>query len=151
MLMSYEEFMTEAEAFVASNSNWHVQAFDASGLICGLRRTSLLKNVNLDLHLLYSPSYQSPVLMFKPAYLSGQPLSSSEIQDLFSLKEETFHALMTQELHPMLNLPYWTVHTCNVSEICQAPGTESRPPGQFITMWLSIFMNILCLPPSQLM
>lgn len=149
MSMSFEEFIIEAEAFVASNSNWNLQAFDAAGHHRGLRRTSLLKNINLDLHLLYSPSYQRPVLMFKPAYLSGQPLSSNEIQDLFSLKEETFHALMTQELHPMLNIPYWTVHSCNISEICKLPRTKNHPPGRFITMWLSIVLNILGLPQSE--
>ncbi|GFP91189.1 ubiquitin-like-conjugating enzyme atg10 [Phtheirospermum japonicum] len=74
-----------------------------------------------DFHAVYSASYRVPVLYFRAYCNDGQPLHLDEIEkdipvnstQLLSKSKWTF---MTQEEHPELNRPWYTLHPCGTSE-----------------------------------
>ncbi|XP_019052621.1 PREDICTED: ubiquitin-like-conjugating enzyme ATG10 isoform X2 [Nelumbo nucifera] len=74
-----------------------------------------------DFHILYSGSYKVPVLYFRAYYSDGQPLALDDIEkDLppnsLKILRESKWTFITQEEHPYLNRPWYTLHPCGTSE-----------------------------------
>ncbi|KAI3450143.1 hypothetical protein Pfo_006808 [Paulownia fortunei] len=74
-----------------------------------------------DFHAVYSASYRVPVLYFRAYCNDGQPLLLDDIEkdipvnsaELLTKSKWTF---MTQEEHPELKRPWYTLHPCGTSE-----------------------------------
>ncbi|XP_059659983.1 ubiquitin-like-conjugating enzyme ATG10 isoform X2 [Cornus florida] len=74
-----------------------------------------------DFHIVYSTSYRVPVLYFRAYCSDGQPLVLDDFEkDLpaNSVKAitESKWTFITQEEHPYLNRPWYTLHPCGTSE-----------------------------------
>ncbi|KAL6576305.1 E2-like conjugating enzyme atg10 [Orobanche hederae] len=74
-----------------------------------------------DFHAVYSTSYRVPVLYFRAFCNDGQPLGLDDIKkdmpvnsaELIARSKWTF---ITQEEHPDLSRPWYTLHPCGTSE-----------------------------------
>ncbi|KAM7527517.1 hypothetical protein LguiB_030927 [Lonicera macranthoides] len=74
-----------------------------------------------DFHVVYSGSYRVPVLYFRAYCSDGQPLTLDDIEkDLpansAKVLSESKWTFVTQEEHPYLNRPWYTLHPCGTSE-----------------------------------
>nr|GMD61177.1 ubiquitin-like-conjugating enzyme ATG10 [Ipomoea batatas] len=74
-----------------------------------------------DFHVVYSLSYRVPVLYFRAYWSDGQPLALGDVEN--DIPASTLRELnvskwtfITQEEHPYLNRPWFTLHPCGTSE-----------------------------------
>nr|GMD67025.1 ubiquitin-like-conjugating enzyme ATG10 isoform X1 [Ipomoea batatas] len=74
-----------------------------------------------DFHVVYSLSYRVPVLYFCAYWSDGQPLALGDVEN--GIPASTLRELnvskwtfITQEEHPYLNRPWFTLHPCGTSE-----------------------------------
>ncbi|KAK6163956.1 hypothetical protein DH2020_000820 [Rehmannia glutinosa] len=103
-----------------------------------------------DFHAVYSASYRVPVLYFRAYCDDGQPLLLDEIEkdipvhsaELLIKSKWTF---MTQEEHPELNRPWYTLHPCGTSEWMKlllstdASAAQSGiPVEKYMISWFSV-------------
>ncbi|KAJ4954049.1 hypothetical protein NE237_030881 [Protea cynaroides] len=74
-----------------------------------------------DFHIVHSASYRVPVLYFRAYSSDGRFLALDDMKTVLphsSLKilEESKWTFITQEEHPYLNQPWYTLHPCGTSE-----------------------------------
>ncbi|KAI8356744.1 autophagocytosis associated protein [Choanephora cucurbitarum] len=93
------------------------------------------QTVRLEHHIVYSTSYQVPVLYFRAFYLDGTPLSQDEIYQSIVPKSQQDVAL-SQSDHPLLGTPYWYIHPCQTRTAMETVQFEKQ---DYIKTWLSIF------------
>ncbi|KAF6137519.1 hypothetical protein GIB67_031798 [Kingdonia uniflora] len=105
-----------------------------------------------DFHIVYSNSYRVPVLYFCGYHCDGQPLTLENIEiDLptnsLEILRESKWTFMTQEEHPILNRPWYTLHPCGTSEwmklLFYAVSSQANREGvrieqQYLISWLSV-------------
>ncbi|XP_014742008.1 PREDICTED: ubiquitin-like-conjugating enzyme ATG10 isoform X1 [Sturnus vulgaris] len=101
--------------------------------------------VRYEYHVLYSSSYQVPVLYFRACFLDGRPLTLDEIwgsvhasyQD--RLQEGPWDTI-TQQEHPILGQPFFVLHPCRTKEFISAVLSSSQDHHRhtnYIILWLS--------------
>lgn len=71
-------------------------------------------------HIVYNGSYRVPVLLFRGHSIDGKPLEWEDIEKDFSsythqLLKESKWTFLTQEEHPYLNQPWYSLHPCGTS------------------------------------
>lgn len=71
-------------------------------------------------HIVYNSSYRVPVLLFRGHSIDGKPLEWEDIEKDFSsythqLLKESKWTFLTQEEHPYLNQPWYSLHPCGTS------------------------------------
>ncbi|KAI3944836.1 hypothetical protein MKW92_002203 [Papaver armeniacum] len=97
-----------------------------------------------DFHIVYNNSYMVPVL-YSRGYRSGNDLPAYSLKVLSELK----WTFITQEEHPLLNLPWYTLHPCGTSEwmkLLFLGGHSQAKDGsssyfvmqQYLVSWLSV-------------
>ena len=112
--------------------------------------------VHLEYHVVYSPSYQVPVLFFTATFQSGKLVPLSDIWKFtspfhvtrdFGMEWET----LTQHEHPILCRPFHHLHPCHTAAVMatalQAHGPlESGAKGQrkpesagYLLSWLAMY------------
>ncbi|XP_026663708.1 ubiquitin-like-conjugating enzyme ATG10 isoform X4 [Phoenix dactylifera] len=101
-----------------------------------------------DFHIVYSFSYRVPVLYFRGYRCDGHPLLLCDIErDLppYSLKiqNESKWTFMTQEEHPYLRRPWYTLHPCGTSDwmkLLLGGDLPSKSPDMlhYLSAWLSV-------------
>ncbi|KAK3011534.1 hypothetical protein RJ639_011574 [Escallonia herrerae] len=74
-----------------------------------------------DFHVVYNSSYRVPMLYFRAYCSDGQPLTLSDIkEDLpassVKMLKESKWTFITEEEHPYLKRPWYTLHPCGTSE-----------------------------------
>ncbi|XP_042561499.1 ubiquitin-like-conjugating enzyme ATG10 isoform X2 [Clupea harengus] len=102
--------------------------------------------VRYEYHVLYSCSYQIPVLYFRASTLEGRSLSLEEVwnnvhpnyqQRLLQGPWDT----ITQQEHPLLGQPFFMLHPCRTEEFMR-PALETaraeRKGVNYILTWLSV-------------
>ncbi|KAK4483002.1 hypothetical protein RD792_010178 [Penstemon davidsonii] len=113
-----------------------------------------------DFHVVYSASYKVPVLYFRAYCSDGQPLVLDEIEkdipvnsaQLLARSKWTF---ITQEEHPKLNRPWYTLHPCGTSEwmkllLCKedaVPVAQCKiiPVEKYLVSWFSVVGQVFSL------
>ncbi|EPS59633.1 hypothetical protein M569_15174, partial [Genlisea aurea] len=96
-----------------------------------------------DLHIVHSASYLVPVLFFRAYRPDGQPLLLDEIKadlDAESARrlEEAPWMFITQEEHPLLNRPWFTVHPCGTREWMKLLLSHGNKIQSYFTSWFSV-------------
>ncbi|THU58792.1 hypothetical protein C4D60_Mb03t18180 [Musa balbisiana] len=101
-----------------------------------------------DYHIVYSFNFRVPVLYFRGYRLDGCPLKLEDIEkDLpaYSLKglRESKWTFMTQEDHPYLRRPWYTLHPCGTSDwmkvLFGSNAANNQPrPLHYLSAWLSV-------------
>ena len=81
-------------------------------------------SVHLEYHVVYSTSYEVPVLYFTAAFQSGKQLP---LKDIWSLISDTYVSaesdrwgLITQNEHPLLSRPFYHIHPCHTAQVMAA-------------------------------
>ncbi|KAM6289778.1 ubiquitin-like-conjugating enzyme ATG10 [Aegotheles albertisi] len=101
--------------------------------------------IRYEYHVLYSSSYQVPVLYFRACFLDGRPLTLDEIWKSVHacyqarLLEGPWDTI-TQQEHPLLGQPFFVLHPCRTNEFMSAVLSASRTQSShtnYILLWLS--------------
>ncbi|XP_010576360.1 PREDICTED: ubiquitin-like-conjugating enzyme ATG10 [Haliaeetus leucocephalus] len=101
--------------------------------------------IRYEYHVLYSSSYQVPVLYFRACFLDGRPLTLDEIWKSVHACYQTRLLegpwdTITQQEHPLLGQPFFVLHPCRTSEFMSSILTSSRKHDRhtnYIILWLS--------------
>nr|XP_010339024.2 ubiquitin-like-conjugating enzyme ATG10 isoform X1 [Saimiri boliviensis boliviensis]XP_010339028.2 ubiquitin-like-conjugating enzyme ATG10 isoform X1 [Saimiri boliviensis boliviensis]XP_010339036.2 ubiquitin-like-conjugating enzyme ATG10 isoform X1 [Saimiri boliviensis boliviensis]XP_010339042.2 ubiquitin-like-conjugating enzyme ATG10 isoform X1 [Saimiri boliviensis boliviensis]XP_010339047.2 ubiquitin-like-conjugating enzyme ATG10 isoform X1 [Saimiri boliviensis boliviensis] len=102
--------------------------------------------IKYEYHVLYSCSYQVPVLYFRASFLDGRPLT---LKDIWEGVHECYKTRLlqgpwdtiTQQEHPILGQPFFVLHPCKTNEFMTPVLKNSRKINKivnYITSWLSI-------------
>nr|XP_033779802.1 ubiquitin-like-conjugating enzyme ATG10 [Geotrypetes seraphini] len=102
--------------------------------------------IRYEYHVLYSSSYQAPVLYFRASYLDGRPLTLDEIWEGV---HESYKARLlqgpwdtiTQQEHPLHGQPYFVLHPCRTNEFMSSILSSSNNDKRYVnyvTSWLSV-------------
>eukprot|EP01018_Ginkgo_biloba_P007621 Gb_19977 [translate_table: standard] len=72
-------------------------------------------------HVVYNNSYKVPMLLFRGRCIDGQPLEWEDIEKDFPSYSRQLHkdsrwTFLTQEEHPYLNQPWYSLHPCGTSK-----------------------------------
>ncbi|XP_054033768.1 ubiquitin-like-conjugating enzyme ATG10 [Dryobates pubescens] len=101
--------------------------------------------IRYEYHVLYSSSYQVPVLYFRACCLDGRPLTLDEIWKSVHacyqarLLERPWDTI-TQQEHPLLGQPFFVLHPCQTNEFMSSILTSSQKDNRhtnYIVLWLS--------------
>ncbi|XP_021235528.1 ubiquitin-like-conjugating enzyme ATG10 isoform X3 [Numida meleagris] len=101
--------------------------------------------IRYEYHVLYSSSYQVPVLYFRACFLDGRPLTLDEIWKSVHvcyqarLQEGPWDTI-TQQEHPLLGQPFFVLHPCRTNEFMCSILSSSRKENRhrnYIILWLS--------------
>lgn len=89
-----------------------------------------------EYHVLYSASYQVPLLYFNAWHLNGQLLSLDEVLEAVHLCHKSSvlqnkWSALTQQEHPYLRRPFYFLHPCKSNDL---PDFNT---GSFLLTWLS--------------
>nr|XP_012639827.1 ubiquitin-like-conjugating enzyme ATG10 isoform X3 [Microcebus murinus] len=113
--------------------------------------------IKYEYHVLYSCSYQVPVLYFRASFLDGRPLT---LKDIWEEVHECYKTRLlqgpwdtiTQQIvffasqkflmeHPILGQPFFVLHPCKTNEFMTPVLKNSQKINRsinYITSWLSI-------------
>ncbi|XP_077900731.1 ubiquitin-like-conjugating enzyme ATG10 isoform X8 [Ictidomys tridecemlineatus] len=102
--------------------------------------------IKYEYHVLYSSSYQVPVLYFRASFLDGRPLA---LKDIWEGVHECYQTRLqqgpwdtiTQQEHPILGQPFFVLHPCKTNEFMAPVLKNSQKINRninYITSWLSI-------------
>lgn len=94
-------------------------------------------------HVLYSHTYQVPVLYFSCCHSNGQPLSIEEVwSNVPSVHQgrvsHNSWSMISQEEHPILGRPFYYIHPCHTTDAMKCLWTRTSPV-DYLTSWLSMF------------
>ncbi|KAL9549032.1 hypothetical protein MBANPS3_005396 [Mucor bainieri] len=103
--------------------------------------------IQLEHHIVYSTSYQVPVIYFKATFSDGAPLSHNEIFR-YIIPEAYQNAIVSQNDHPLLGTPCWFIHPCDTRSLMS---TMAFDPLDYIMVWLSVYGPIVkCSIPTSM-
>ncbi|KAL0965290.1 hypothetical protein UPYG_G00279340 [Umbra pygmaea] len=116
------------------------------GALCCLREGSSGVVIQYEYHILYSNSYQTPVLYFRASTLDGKSLSLEDVWD--SVHSNYRQRLqngpwdtITQQEHPLLGQSFFVLHPCRTEEfmrpVMQA-ALEADRQVNYVVTWLSV-------------
>ncbi|XP_069792512.1 ubiquitin-like-conjugating enzyme ATG10 [Narcine bancroftii] len=102
--------------------------------------------IRYEYHVVYSSSYQAPVLYFRACYSDGRPLALKEIWESVHdcYQESLSHGpwdTITQQEHHLLGQPFFVLHPCRTSELMtpiMTGATQEQRNVNYITSWLSM-------------
>ncbi|XP_071064948.1 ubiquitin-like-conjugating enzyme ATG10 isoform X4 [Dasypus novemcinctus] len=108
--------------------------------------TAVTEVIKYEFHVLYSCSYQVPVLYFRACFLDGRPLT---LKDIWEGVHECYRTRLlqgpwdtiTQQEHPILGQPFFVLHPCKTNEFMSPILKNSRKINRnvnCIISWLSI-------------
>lgn len=111
-----------------------------------------------ECHVVYSESYQNPVLYFNVYTGNGKILKLSEVWEncVHSYYQQNLAenrwSFLTQVEHPSLFCPFYQLHPCHTSDFMQplvALQKESNNNGSkfnYVASWLSVVLPVIGLP-----
>lgn len=104
--------------------------------------------VRWEYHVIYSPSYQSPVLYFNAWHPNGQLLSLDEVIStvVACFRDEISRnkwSALTQQEHPFLRVPFYYLHPCKTKDLPNFGGSG------FLVTWLSTVGPVVGLKVSE--
>ena len=121
----------------------NIEDEDPATLPCGEKSQEA---VNFEYHVIYSPSYQVPVLFFTATFHSGRLVPLRDIWRFVSPVHVTRESGMewesvTQQEHPILCRPFYHIHPCHTSTIMATALTSNKDKEKlnYLLSWLTIF------------
>ncbi|MBN3294723.1 ATG10 enzyme, partial [Polypterus senegalus] len=107
--------------------------------------------IRFEYHVVYSSSYQVPVLYFRACNIDGRPLTLEEIWQSVheNYKERLLEGpweTITQQEHPLLGQPFFILHPCRSHELMTPilkSAREEKRSVNYITAWLSMMGPVL--------
>ncbi|KAG0055064.1 hypothetical protein BGZ83_009700 [Gryganskiella cystojenkinii] len=110
--------------------------------------------LSVSYHIVFSPSYQVPVLYFNAFRPDGTAIGLEEIYESLvpeewrsSVRDAGLSGGISQQDHPLLNVPYFYMHPCETVSLMetilknqeqeQEPNSHSSYLNSYISTWLS--------------
>ena len=133
--------------------NDHVEDNDTSAL-----DVPNIQSICYHYNIIYSESYQVPVMYFTASWQDGRLLQLQQVWDQVLLMSDVNNKLstLTQTEHPLLGIPCYHVHPCNtatmMSSILDDKIEDSdvlRWQTRYLIMWLSLVSPLTNLPLSS--
>lgn len=92
--------------------------------------------VTIEIHVVYNTSYNSPVLCFNLSRPNGSLLTMEEywMEVTSEFQEVDMYKAVTQMDHPVLCLPFLTLHPCKFHDILECVAPDSK---NVLISWLS--------------
>ncbi|MBN3297110.1 ATG10 enzyme, partial [Amia calva] len=102
--------------------------------------------IRYEYHVVYSSSYQTPVLYFRASSSDGRPLT---LEEMWASVGDHYRARLlqgpwdtiTQQEHPLLGQPFFVLHPCRTQEFMSPIVTAAKGENRslnYIIAWLSI-------------
>lgn len=95
--------------------------YDTGNVSSSVHQVSQQRTVHLEYHIVYSQSYEVPILYFNATYTNGRQLILEDIWKLISKQltssETVKWSLVTQQEHPLLHCPYYHIHPCHTAKV----------------------------------
>jgi ubiquitin-like-conjugating enzyme ATG10 len=153
--ISEKEFQLAAEHFVSMSNklfdDWKLENIQTSGPAVLTKRNSIASETgnvyNIEYHVIYSQSYEVPVLYLRLYDTSGQTVvDNSEAIKILSSASTTADQLgaskwetLTQQMHPVLQVPFFHLHPCHTETWMKVMSeTDSSPENfNYLVTWLS--------------
>ncbi|KAI9344088.1 hypothetical protein BDR26DRAFT_933023 [Obelidium mucronatum] len=116
---------------------------------CQLETTA---TTTLELHITYSPTYQTPTLLFAAWDTHGSPISYLDYinPDILSMNpndNQIMSPVITQQDHPALRIPFFALHPCNshalVSEMIRESLSGGNTGVDYLETWWSLSIKEL--------
>ncbi|KAJ7335806.1 hypothetical protein JRQ81_013747 [Phrynocephalus forsythii] len=132
------EMMTEALTCI------HIEDVPEDSQVVGISAASEV--IRYEYHVLYSCSYQAPVLYFRACFLDGRPLTLAEVWEGMHecYKERLWQGpweTITQQEHPLLGQPFFVLHPCRTNDFMTSVLSSLQKQNRntnYIISWLSI-------------
>ncbi|EDW01188.1 GH21294 [Drosophila grimshawi] len=136
--LTWPEFLKEAKQFLDKshelNDNWELVEKDDQEPNSFLRYSQKIKCkvsndlINIEYHIVYSVSYQVPMLYFQAHRSDGSLLDVEATWSLFmpDASRSDLYEMLTQMEHPVLFRPFMALHPCRTSEILAQFGRKSE-------------------------
>ncbi|GAB2298338.1 E2-like conjugating enzyme atg10 [Dionaea muscipula] len=108
-----------------------------------------------DFHILYNSSYRVPMMYFRGYRYDGQPLQLDDIEKDLPVSSakvltESKWTFITQQEHPYLNRPWYTLHPCGTSEVMrllfqnyELLGKDEVAGDRYLLSWLSVIGQVV--------
>lgn len=166
MSISEEDFNLQCIEFVKkcnrSDNNWclfdctggHLQEINIQDVISDeikekklMLRSIAIYSVDGSLQskeytVIYSPSYEVPVLYYCISDQDGCPLEANKsAHSTINLEEEDLNQVLTQTEHPVLFRPFYMIHPCRTKEFMQFIDTNSNK--NYLIAWLSTVATLI--------
>lgn len=106
--------------------------------------------------IVYSESYQVPVVYFTASWQDGRQLQLQQVWDQVVLPSDVNKlSTLTQTEHPLLGIPCYHLHPCNTATMMSSV-LENKMEGsdmpkwqtKYLVMWLSLVSPLVNLPLS---
>ncbi|OQR84529.1 hypothetical protein ACHHYP_13276 [Achlya hypogyna] len=110
--------------------------------------------VFFEYHVVYSPTYEAPVLYVYAALPDGTPLSTdalqTHLQRTLSVHGPAPH-LISQDEHPVLGTPSYYLHPCETARCLALLVGQTSPPLVKLLAWFSLVQACtgMAVPPSS--
>ncbi|EDV37802.1 uncharacterized protein Dana_GF13639 [Drosophila ananassae] len=134
--LSWNEFLSQAKQFYEISQElgdaWILQEKDSNPPNTFLKISQKIKNqkdlVNVEYHVVYSVSYQVPMLFLQAHRSDGSLLDLDAVWQLFmpETNSEDLYQILTQMDHPVLFRPFMALHPCRTAEVLKQFGEPSK-------------------------
>nr|AWV66709.1 ubiquitin-like--conjugating enzyme ATG10 [Brachionus calyciflorus] len=107
--------------------------------------------LTLIFHIIYSESYNVPVLYLNMFKSNGSIAKYNDIYSFFNLnnlknEERDSDLILTQQEHPILFKPFYYMHPCKTSQWMSATKIGENDNFNFTLKWLSFVFSALRIP-----
>ena len=94
--------------------------------------------VHLEYHVVYSTSYEVPILYFTATFQNGKQLPLKDVwslvSDMYVSGESDRWGLITQHEHPLLSRPFYHIHPCHTAQVMAAALSCAGDPEEGTTL-----------------
>ncbi|XP_032292209.1 ubiquitin-like-conjugating enzyme ATG10 isoform X1 [Drosophila virilis] len=146
--LTWPEFLSQAKQFLdisqQLNDSWQLYKKDDEEPNSFLKYTQKIKCkandelINVEYHIVYSVSYQVPMLYFQAHRSDGRLLDLEATWSVFmpDASRTDLYEMLTQMEHPVLFRPFMALHPCRTCEILAQFGKQSR---NLVLTFISIY------------
>ncbi|XP_017061409.1 ubiquitin-like-conjugating enzyme ATG10 [Drosophila ficusphila] len=148
----WKEFLSQAKQFLQISQrlgdDWILEQKDLNEPNTFLKFSQKVKSngsegdpgefVNVEYHVVYSISYQVPMLFFQAHRSNGSLLDLEAIWNLFMAETNAndLYQILTQMEHPVLFRPFMALHPCRTAEVLRQFG---QPSSNQVITFISLY------------
>ncbi|KAH8254346.1 hypothetical protein KR032_009648 [Drosophila birchii] len=145
--MTWNEFLTQAKQFLDISQqlgdSWMLQEKNTNEPNTFLKFSQKIKSksgelINVEYHVVYSVSYQVPMLFFQAHRSDGSLLDLDATWQCFmpESKASDLYQILTQMDHPVLFRPFMALHPCRTAEVLKQFG---KPSNNQVLTFISLY------------
>jgi len=137
----------ETDVTSTEDKNWGVEEHDDCAMSSHLHSSENTEFLKFEYQVIYSFSYNVPVLYFTASRQDGKLVSLDEVWDnvpdvyreRLAYEKWTF---LTQQEHPYLGVPFYQLHPCHTADMMKNASSvseerESHGSANYLVTWLS--------------